>query len=1748
MHKFLFLIVVLTTFTAKTITAQNTFWYDGFETNKSWTYSGDFERAIPSGLGGVANGNPDPSSAFEGSYCIGTDLTSDGDYNASTTSIATSPVIDCSSYTSVTLNLHYWLNVEDNTYDQATIEVYDGSTWNILASNTTGSATTNSSWKNYTIDVSSYADGNANFKIRFKLVSDGGVEFSGWNVDAVYLKGKSSCPVFSEDFESYTSGLLTETNDGVTKQWIQNTNTASVNNWTIGTGSGALTGTQGLTINDGAADASYDNADNADKSAFYYTQIDGRNYKNLKLNFNWKATGETNVDFGKVGYSTNGTNVYELANEFSGQSTIQAALLDFSAADEKKFYLNFNWINDANSTGSNPSFTVDDISLTGQAYLNYGFSEGQRTYSHISGTVLSFDGTLGANLALPADFNFNYLGTIYSHIRVSQKGWIEFYNSTPSFTATASENELLSKSYSPLIAPLWDDLIADVQTAIIYKTEGDSPNRIVTVEYRDVLWGGVRANFQVKLYETTHVIEFIYGKIKNPTAASASIGINGMCQTVFMSVTPASSATVSMDIPYDIISSSSNLTEGLIYSFSPYALQAYNTMQAATLLIGQETWPDTSSVISTTYLGQRRTPGASSSAISSKNVLVVGSRTKNRVLLWNSIPTTDGTPADIVLGQSDFISSAYGTGTTGLNGVTALAFSPDGNKLIVADVANNRILIWNTIPTSNGKAADVVVGQPDFTTVTAGVTASKFDYPTGVIVTISGKMIVTDHDNNRVLIFNKIPTSNGVSADVVIGQSSFTTNGTGNLANQLSDPWDAGVTPDGKLLISDDGNNRIVIFNQVPTSNGASADYVIGQSDFGLSASGTAANKFDKPNVTVSPEGKLACGDWGNNRVLIFNRVPTQNGASADEVLGQDAFTENFIFSSGTAQSSPDNKNMYRPYSVNFDLNGRLIVNGNNMNRVMLFGDSPSKTSDLQLSISSNTQGSAICMGTPVTLTITVKNNGPDLAHNVVAKASLPANFTFLSSSFTAGTYNNVSGFWTIPAVPVNQNYSLTIKGNIQTNSGAAETMVAYANITSTLEKDNDFSNNSDSYSFSVINNHTPTLSTTNLTDAVIAINGSTGARTFGITDADGDAITFTHSSTNTSVIPDDNTHIVISAISAGNSDIDVLAANNLYGYSNINLIATDVNGCSVSKEFKISVGNIWEGDDLLKNTDWATAANWSGAVPSSTLEAIIPSNPIGEGNYPIISADASCKDLTIEEGANLTLNDGFKLDAYGDIKIKSTEIQTGSFVDLNSQANINAGKGLNLLGTGQNTIVQRFIKGEEWHYLAMPLSTVNSDIFTKNYTGGYFNPNFYAYDETNLSADWKNGWTYAYNTDHSGKTLTVAQGYAYTISGFGDKIVDISGGNLNSGDLSLSVSHTTGSAAGTAKEGWNLIGNPYPSGLNADEFLNLNATTNGTIDGTLYYWDEPGTSGFGDNSSLYAYYNSTGYVGSGSGSVVPDLYISSGQAFFVHVTGAGGNIEYHNSMREKENSYFFKSTKANQEQIKLNLAMKNPSGNYNELLVALLEDADDNFNPDYDAYKLRDQFASGKFAFYSLMNEKEMAIQATNIPDKDRSKEVDLGFETSVKGLHKIYFRNMECEDTIPVYLIDSYQNIVVNLLEQEVYLFQSETGKFNDRFKLHFGDLNAEEQKTDIMSLKNNENVSAYSNSHHLFFKQKEGSFTNGKIYLYDITGRLVSRFTITDNQLNEFNLPTSVKKGIYLIQAIKGTKQYRQKLYIE
>jgi hypothetical protein len=139
-----------------------------------------------------------------------------------------------------------------------------------------------------------------------------------------------------------------------------------------------------------------------------------------------------------------------------------------------------------------------------------------------------------------------------------------------------------------------------------------------------------------------------------------------------------------------------------------------------------------------------------------------------------------------------------------------------GTKLFVSDRTNHRVLIWNTIPTTSGQAADVALGQPNLTSFTAnngGISGATINSPQGVYVN-GTKLYVADGANNRILIWNTIPTTNGQAADAVFGQSNFTSN-TANAGGALSAfgvyiPQRMFVTG-GRLFIPDYNNARVLV-------------------------------------------------------------------------------------------------------------------------------------------------------------------------------------------------------------------------------------------------------------------------------------------------------------------------------------------------------------------------------------------------------------------------------------------------------------------------------------------------------------------------------------------------------------------------------------------------------------------------------------------------------------------------------------------------------------------------------------------------------------------------------------------------------------------------------------------------------------------------------------------------------------------------------------------------------------------------
>ncbi len=276
-----------------------------------------------------------------------------------------------------------------------------------------------------------------------------------------------------------------------------------------------------------------------------------------------------------------------------------------------------------------------------------------------------------------------------------------------------------------------------------------------------------------------------------------------------------------------------------------------------------------------------------------------------------------GGEPDVVLGQPDFETRDFNLTQSGLRQPTYV--HSDGQRIVVADTENNRVLIWNSIPTENGVPADLVLGQDDFTSAGTALipTATRMRAPQGVWIQGS-RLFVADSLFHRILIWNTIPTSNNQAPDLVLGQPDFTTTRPSNLldddipvsASNLLNP--VGVSSDGtRLIVSDLGHNRVLIWNQIPTSNNQPADVVVGQpdltSDFSRFSNNSSrlcesdgvdvndnptfparcAATMSLPRFALSDGQSLFVADSGNDRVLVFNNIPVENAARADVILGQ---------------------------------------------------------------------------------------------------------------------------------------------------------------------------------------------------------------------------------------------------------------------------------------------------------------------------------------------------------------------------------------------------------------------------------------------------------------------------------------------------------------------------------------------------------------------------------------------------------------------------------------------------------------------------------------------------------------------------------------------------------------------------------------------------------------------------------------------------------------------------------------------
>ena len=331
---------------------------------------------------------------------------------------------------------------------------------------------------------------------------------------------------------------------------------------------------------------------------------------------------------------------------------------------------------------------------------------------------------------------------------------------------------------------------------------------------------------------------------------------------------------------------------------------------------------------------------------SPKGPLFVCDTGHHRLLIWTHAPDRDHTPADFVIGQPDF--SAEGRNAKG--SVTAVTLNvPTGvaatnSVLAVADAWNHRVLIWHGLPACSNQPADVVLGQKDFSSGlanrgTGAASADTLNWCYGVTIS-QGRLLVTDTGNRRMLLWNSIPTQSGAPADLVLGQIDFATrdeNG-GDAPSPTSMRWPHGMVIDGgRLLVADAGNNRIMVWNRIPERNGAPCDFVLGQPDMArvehnMAAYYPTAGALNMPYGLAAFGDMLAVADTANSRLIGFDMARLAMGARATRLAGQSAFANKGDNRWGCATRD----SVCWPYSVAAS-SSTLVVADSGNNRVLLW-------------------------------------------------------------------------------------------------------------------------------------------------------------------------------------------------------------------------------------------------------------------------------------------------------------------------------------------------------------------------------------------------------------------------------------------------------------------------------------------------------------------------------------------------------------------------------------------------------------------------------------------------------------------------------------------------------------------------------------------------------------------------------------------------------------------------------------------
>lgn len=541
-----------------------------------------------------------------------------------------------------------------------------------------------------------------------------------------------------------------------------------------------------------------------------------------------------------------------------------------------------------------------------------------------------------------------------------------------------------------------------------------------------------------------------------------------------------------------------------------------------------------------------------------------------------------------------------------------------------------------------------------------------------------------------------------------------------------------------------------------------------------------------------------------------------------------------------------------------------------------------------------------------------------------------------------------------------------------------------------------------------------------------------------------------------------------------------------------------------------------------LSSTSYIAGA-WNNGVPDATKVAIFEDDYSSTGNLSACSVIINNGDVVFNSGHTLTVQN-----AVNNVGGTLTFNDDSSLIQVNDVVNT---------GDITYTRITPPVRLYDFTYWSSPVSPQTLSALSP----ATLSDKYFIFNST--INNWQTVSSSSLMTPGVGYIIRAPQTFSPTVPA---PFVGTFVGVPNNGTITANITVGPGTI--------NLIGNPYPSAINADLFLS-DSSNDSVVGGTIYLWTH-NTAITANQYSVadFALYTYSGGIGTGTAApginnTVPNGKIAAGQGFMIHgsIPASTNPVYFRNSMRVAgNNDQFFRlgsedrtssNSIFNLEKHRVWLEVFDNQGAYKQVLVGYIQNATNDLDRGYDG----EVFETGNQVFlYTKVENTRLGIQGRALPF-DINDTVPLGFKSTTEGNYQFRLSDFDgLFDDQDVYIEDTYLNVIHDLKSGD-YSFTTMAGTFEDRFILRYTN-----------STLGNTTLNFNDNSVFIYKENKDivvdaSNVMIDSITIYDVRGsQLFSKSKINATDYVVSNLSSSEQVLIVTVTSLDGKKVTKKIVY--